>query len=291
MESRLPAFLPRMAAVILVALAATAGLTYAAGRKLASAPPSPTVTTTPQLATIVVPDLTNEAYVFAKGQLQGAGFAWKVAGSVQGYASNTVVAQSPAPGTKLLDTGAPPITLTLALNKPYKQTGAPEDASPYSPTALRLADVAVAPAAPLATTTTTTTTTTAATPATKTVKKIAAAPKKTAAAPLYPQHRPVAFVVPGAHKEPLDEMPLPDRAAMLGTWLATHRMPTNANVSYWLYQNDWVVAGARMGWWRGAEALRALIAVDARTVAVWKLGAKSEAVARSTLAEVEARSK
>jgi hypothetical protein len=45
-----------------------------------------------------------------------------------------------------------------------------------------------------------------------------------------------------------------------------------------------------MGWWRGAEALQTLIAVDTRTQQLWGIGDKSAALARRTLAEVQARS-
>jgi acetylornithine deacetylase/succinyl-diaminopimelate desuccinylase-like protein len=99
----------------------------------------------------------------------------------------------------------------------------------------------------------------------------------------------VAFAVAGAPKEPLDEMPLPDRARRLGRWIDAHPKPTDAAVRHWLYQNEWIVTGARFGWWRGAEALRTLIAVDRRTESVWGVGARSERLARAALAEVEAR--
>ena len=49
-------------------------------------------------ATLTVPDVTGQAYVFAKGILQDHGFAWHVTGPVQGYAANTVVEQRPPPG-------------------------------------------------------------------------------------------------------------------------------------------------------------------------------------------------
>ena len=111
---------------------------------------------------------------------------------------------------------------------------------------------------------------------------------KTAAAAV--PKRPVAFVVPGARKEPLDEMPLPNRALLLGRWLDAHPKPTDAGVKHWLYQNEWIVAGARLGWWRGAEALQTLIAVDRRTQSVWGIGAKSAGVARQALTEVKAHS-
>lgn len=280
MADRLPTYLPRIAVLVLVALAGTAGLTYAAGQQIASTP-TPAATPARQPATVVVPDLRNEAFVFAKGQLQDLGFAWRVTGAVQGYAANTVVSQSPAAGTKLIDTGSPLVMLTLNRNSAYPETGTPSDASPYAGTALRLADAADAPA-----------------PALKT-KHAAAAPKHAAAAKktkqtavaAAPAKRPPDFVVPGARKEPLDEIPLPARAAELGAWLAAHSTKTNTNVKHWLFQNSWIVAGARMGWWHGAEALRTLIAVDSRTQTRWGIGDKSEQLARHALAEVEARSR
>ena len=126
-------------AAVFVALAVTA-ITYAAGRRLAVTPSAPSAAQgTAPVVVMVVPDLRNEAFVFAKGQLQDAGFAWKVVGGTPGYPANTVVSQSPAPGTKLVDTGAPLITLTLARNKHYGPKGEPEDTSPYAPTKNRLA--------------------------------------------------------------------------------------------------------------------------------------------------------
>jgi beta-lactam-binding protein with PASTA domain len=125
-------------AAFCIALAMTA-ITYAAGRQIATVPPSPAAGQVGVPVVLVVPDLRNEAFVFAKGQLQDAGFAWKVVGGTPGYPANTVVSQSPPPGTKLVDTGAPLITLTLSRNKQYRPTGEPEDTSPYAPTKNRLA--------------------------------------------------------------------------------------------------------------------------------------------------------
>jgi hypothetical protein len=288
MGQRLPTVLPRIAVLVLVALAASAGLTFAAGKSIQSSTPSTAAAPAAarRLETIVVPDLRHQAFVFAKQQLADAGFAWKVVGPVQGFAANTVVTQSPAPGTKLFDTGAPLITLTLARNGSYPQDGSPDNASSYPATADRRVDVSVAPApkitAPKAAAPTVTTA-----PATTTAQTTTT----TAATDKAPAQRPPDFVVPGAKKEPLNEIPLPDRAARLGDWIGKHPKPTDANVKYWLYQNAWVVAGARMGWWHGADALRTLIAVDQRTESVWGIGANSENVARRALAEVEARKK
>jgi PASTA domain-containing protein len=276
MGERLPIFLPRLAVVVLVALAASAGLTFAAGKQIQASAPKAAPAAPRKIETVVVPDVQNQAFVFAKGQLEDLGFAWRVDGSVQGYAANTVVSQSPPAGTKLINTGSPLVVLRLARNGKYAQTGSPEDASPYTGTPLRLADVAVAPvAAPKVKT--------QAAPAA--VKHAAVAPAATPAA------RPRDFVVAGARKEPLDEIPLPARAAKLGAWLTAHPKKSNANVQHWLFQNAWIVTGARMGWWHGAEALRTLVAVDARTESLWGIGGKSQLLARRALAEVEARAK
>jgi hypothetical protein len=98
--------------------------------------------------------------------------------------------------------------------------------------------------------------------------------------------RPAAFHVPGAPKEPLDEIPLSARARRLEAWLNRDRGPTAANQRHWLYQHAWIVTGARFGWWHGAEALNVLIRVDRRVESQWGIGYRSEAVARGALAAV-----
>jgi hypothetical protein len=300
MASRLRAHLPRVAFFVLLGLAATATLTYAAGRQPGSAAPASTAAA--PAPPLVVPDVRNQAFVFAKGSLEDAGFAWRVLGSVHGYAANTIAAQSPAPGTRVLDTGAPLITLTLKRNAGYPQTGEAADASPYAGTVLQPAELAAAvgPAHPAVTTSATAraeaTTTTAApaavtpkaaTPAAKTPETAKPVTKKTT----WPQSRPVAFTVPGARKEPLDEMPLTNRAQLLRSWLEAHPTKTSANIAHWSYQNAWIVAGAKFGWWRGAEALTTLIAVDRRAQQLWGIGNKSALQAQSALSEVQSRSK
>ncbi len=47
---------------------------------------------------LIVPDVRGQAFVFAKGMIQDAGFAWHVTGSVGGYAVNTVATQRPCRG-------------------------------------------------------------------------------------------------------------------------------------------------------------------------------------------------
>jgi PASTA domain len=297
MAPRLRAHLPRVALFVLLGLAATATLTYAAGQVPSSTPAA--TTTTAATPPLVVPDVRNQAFVFAKGSLEDAGFAWRVLGSVHGYAANTVAAQSPAAGTRVLDTGAPLITLTLRRNSAYPQAGASEDVSPYRGTMLEPANLAAAVgpahASPTAAPAVAKPKVVAPAPVTPTAKPSTTKPATVAKAPAakttWPQNRPAAFTVPGARKEPLDEMPLTTRALELGSWLTAHPTKSSANVSHWLYQNAWIVTGAKFGWWHGAEALTTLIAVDRRAQQLWGIGSKSAQQAQSALSEVQSRSK
>ena len=279
MAGRLASLLPRFVALPLLALLCTATITFAADQQL-TAPATPAQ---PQAASVpsvlVVPDVRRQAFVFAKGTLEDAGFAWKVAGSVGGYAANLVATQSPAPGTRVVDTGSPTIVLTLSANRRYKQEGSPENAAPYAGSTVKIAGAAAAEAAQPAE---------PAEPATPAAPKAVVKPK----APAKPKaERPAAFAVPGAPKEPLDEMPLTDRAKRLAEYVAKTPKPTTAAVNHFLYQHSWIVTGAEFGWFRGAEALELLIAVDRRAQRAWGIGTKSEAVARAALQRVRAKSK
>jgi hypothetical protein len=284
MAVRLAALLPRAVLVAVVWVLATAAFTFAADTTIVgpSRPSTPSAAAKP--AELVVPSVTAQAYVFAKGILEDSGFAWRVSGAVHGYSSNRVLTQSPAAGTRVVDTGAPTIVLHL-VHGPYAELGRPADASPYAGTPIRLANLAVAtvPAAP------------AKKPAAKPAVKPAAKPKRKPAArrrhkPVARPARPPAFVVPGAPKEPFDEMTLPARALRLEAWLA-NRPKTSANVQHWLYQHAWIVTGAKFGWWHGAQALEILIRVDQRLQQRWGVGRKSEAVARAALAMVRSRAR
>ena len=279
MAVRLAALLPRAVVVALVWVLATAAFTFAADTTIIG-PSSATSTSTPAKAPeLVVPSVTGQAYVFAKGILEDGGFAWHVTGGVRGYASNRVMAQSPAAGTRVVDTGAPMIVLRLVRGA-YAEKGRPVGTSSYPGTKIKLANLAAAtvPVAPV--------TKPAAKPAAKPVVKPVVKPKpKLAPKPVVQSKRPPAFSVPGAPKEPLDEITLPARALRLEAWLA-QRPKTSANVQNWLYQHAWIVTGAKFGWWHGAQALETLIRVDERVQRQWGLGSKSEAVARATLAKV-----
>ena len=281
MAARLTSLLPRVVALTAILVLGSATISFAAENTLLApgAKVEPAAVPAPPL--LSVPDVRGQAYVFAKGTLEERGFAWRVAGSVQGYPANTVVSQTPAPGTRIVDTGQPTILLGLARNGKYAQEGSPENASPYDGTRIRFLRPKVTPKPkPLA--------------KPKAKSKSAAKPKpvvkpKVKARPA--ALRPAAFVAAGAAKEPQDELALPERARRLEAWLRAHPKPTNANVRRWLYQHEWIVSGARFGWWHGAQALQILIRVDEQVQRRWEIGVKSEAAARRALAVVRAKSR
>jgi hypothetical protein len=272
---------------------------------------------------VTVPDVRGQSLVLAKGELEQDGFAWGIKGPVKGFHENVVVSQSPAQGTRLLDTGTP--LVTLRLKQSGAQTGAPQQhsAAPGTPVTLYhspvsgVAAAATATTAPVThaatttakppattthpatttppvTTTAHTTTTPHATTAKQPPPKTTPAPKPTtvAAAPKGQKpysDRPPAFLLPGnAHRERQGEMPLPTRAALLLQYVRNHPKPTNAAVKHWLVQQDWIVDGARFGWWHGAQALEKLLAVDHAVEGTWGIGYRSEAQARAALAYVHA---
>jgi hypothetical protein len=272
-------FAPRIAIFVVLGLFATATLTYAAEKRISAATPPAAPVVAPQADVIVVPEVRGQAYVFAEGILEDNGFAWRVPGG-NGYAANSVVAQSPLPGTRVVDTGAPLVTLVLGKNRAYPQRGTPVNESPFSGTDLRLAN-ASSLLTPLE----------GATPTPAVTPKPVVAPKPKPAAAPKPVARTPDFVVPGAPKEPADEVPLVKRAQLLNAWLSTHKTKSSANVRHWMYQHEWIVTGAKFGWWHGAEALKVLIQTDRRAQTLWGVGSASESVARAALATVEASSR
>jgi len=228
----------------------------------------------------VVPGVVGQLYVFAESTLEGHGFGWKVVGPVDGWAGVTVASQDPPVGTTVVDTGAPLVTLRLAKPKGYVPKGTPVNSSPYAGTEILL---------PGASTGTSRSTTTAQTTTTRAFSiSTATSGSTTSTKPKPSQTRPPAFTVAGAKPEPLDEIPLPQRAKNLSTWLEKHREASAANQRYWLFQHAWIVTGAKFGWWHGAQALETLIAVDKRVEKLWGLGSKSEAEARAALKYVRA---
>jgi hypothetical protein len=277
--ARLTSMFPRVIALTAILVLASATISFAAENTLAPAPEPEPVVVAPPLVT--VPDVHGQAYVFAKGTLEERGFAWRIVGPVQGYPANTVLSQTPAAGTRIVDTGLPTILLGLGRNGDYAQEGKPENASPYAGTKIRLLR-----AKPKA----------VATPKRVAKPKPVTKPKAKPKAKPKPKRkakagaRPPAFTVAGALSEPQDEIALPERARRLERWVRAHPKPSNANVQHWLYQHEWLVTGARFGWWHGAEALEILIRVDQQVQRRWGIGAKSEAAVRRALAAVRAKS-
>jgi PASTA domain len=273
--------------------------------------------------TLIVPDVRGLPYVFAKGELEDAGFAWKVEGKVEGFAVNLVAAQSVKPGTEVVDTGAPTVALRLETNPSYEAVGMPESESPYPGTKLQLvgdetpqpateSDNAAAESESSATAsgegatdeldgeaeaagTEPAETEPSAGPETIASEPAAETTEAEATAEPYvepeSETRPPAFVVSGAPSEPLEEIPLPQRASELSAWEKKLQELTPAALDHFAYQHAWIVTGAKFGWWRGAEALRTLITVDQRLVERFEVGAEYETEARAALAEVLRRSR
>ncbi len=276
---RLGTLLPRAVLVVLVWVLATAAFTFAADQKIVG--PSPTASSAPaQPPNLVVPSVTGQVFVFAKGILEDDGFAWRVAGPVHGFPSNRVLAQTPAAGTRVVDTGAPTIVVRLVKGQ-YEQQGTPEDTSSYTGTRIEFPHAPIVkPKAPVVA------------PKPKTTPKPATKPKATVPVKkATPLKRPPAFTVPGGRKEPQNEISLPARADRLAAWIATNPKRTNANVGRWLYQHTWIVDGAQFGWWHGSQALQKLIAVDRHVERTWGIGHRSEAVARAALVRVNRRAR
>ena len=272
--------LPRVAVIAAGIALLTGTLGFAATNTLSSSTPPAATPVAAAPEPLVVPDVRKQAYVFAKGTLEQGGFAWRVEGGVPGFAANIVVSQSPAPGTRLVADGAPIVVLHLSRNGAYAQQGLPENVSPYAGKPARIFGAAPRPAAKPRQTA-----------AVKTPKPAAAKPAAPAGAKPGAATRKPAFEVAGAPAEPLDEIRLSARAKQLAAWVEKHPTRTPAAVNHWLYQHNWIVTGARFGWADGAEALRTLIAVDARTQKLWGVGVQSEQVARRALAEVEGRAR
>ena len=125
--------LPRVTAVAAAVLLVSATISLAADKPVAHKPAAHTAK--PRRCSSS-PTSASQVFVFASGALEDAGFGWKVRGSVHGYPANVVSAQQPKPGTRVIDTGAPTITLWLSRgNAP--QLGRPQDRSPYGASLIR----------------------------------------------------------------------------------------------------------------------------------------------------------
>jgi hypothetical protein len=126
--------LPRLTAVAAAGLLVSATISLAADKPAQAKKPS--AHTSRSLHVMRVPDVRGQLFVFASGALEDGGFGWKVRGSIGGYPANVVASQSPRPGTHVLDTGAPTITLHLVRGN-GAELGAPQDRSPYGASLIR----------------------------------------------------------------------------------------------------------------------------------------------------------
>ncbi len=289
MAARFTALIPRLLALTVIWLLGAATFTLAADKKATPLDTGTGAASVARPTVLTVPDVRGKAYVFAKGILQDAGLSWRVRGAVQGYAANAVVWQSPVPGSRIIDNGMPTVSVRLSKNAAYGERGLPENESPYMGTpVVYLSDWRKAHEESSTTTTAVTTTT----PATTSTEPTTTATTTTEPEPpAEPKKRKPDFIVPGAPAEPVDEIPLPQRARLLQRRMDDMSKPTNRLVNYWLYQHSWIVTGARFGWHDGDEALRILIKVDQSLERRFDFGARSEAVARRALAYVEAHGK
>ena len=127
--------LPRLTAVAAAGLLVSATISLAADKPAKAKAPAHAAKPKKML---VVPDVRHQLFVFASGTLEDGGFGWKVRGSVGGYPANVVVSQKPKPGTRVVDTGAPTITLWLVRGK-SAQLGEPQNRSPYGASLIRRA--------------------------------------------------------------------------------------------------------------------------------------------------------
>ena len=259
-------FLPWLAVAAAITVFSTAALSLAGSSPPVAEPEDVDATEfLPVEDPLVVPDVRSQPYVFAKGILEDAGFAWRLKGGAKGFPANVVVTQKPAPGTLLVDTGAPTVVLLLERNTDYEQRGLPKNSSPYEGTKnvpwqdpTGASDPPSEGPAP------------------------AAAPDSSSEEP---EPRPPVFVEPGAPPEPPDEITLVVRVDKLAAKL-DGAAQTEDLVSHWLFQHEWVVTGALFGWHGGEKALVKLIALDEDLEVRWGIGALSADVARDALKEV-----
>lgn len=126
--------LPRLTVVAAAGLLVSATISLAADKPAVATKPATHASKSQKV--MLVPDVRGQLFVFASGMLEDGGFGWKVRGSVHGYPANLVVSQSPNPGTRVLDTGTPTITLRLAHGK-GAELGQPQDRSSYGASLIR----------------------------------------------------------------------------------------------------------------------------------------------------------
>ena len=126
--------LPRLTAVAAAGLLVSATISLAADKPAQASKPATHAAKAQHV--MKVPDVRGQLFVFASGMLEDGGFGWKVRGAVHGYPANVVASQQPKPGKRVLDTGAPTITLWLERGK-SAEVGQPQDRSSYGASLIR----------------------------------------------------------------------------------------------------------------------------------------------------------
>src|SRR4051795_6634642 len=103
MPSRFGGLVTRIVLIVGVLVPPNATLTFAARRQATQA--APVAAPVAHHAGVTGPDVAHPVYVFANGGPEGGGFPGRVGAGAPGYAGYRVVSQSPAAGTRLIDTG------------------------------------------------------------------------------------------------------------------------------------------------------------------------------------------
>ncbi len=288
MAAKLTPIVLRLAIPAVVVVLSTAAISFAAA---GGSTPRPVAAAPAARPVVRVPDVTGQVFVFAKGMLEDAGFAWRVQGSIGGYAANVVTSQYPSAGTRVVDDGMPTVRVTLTASRSYPQRGEPENTSPYTGSAIVLPTAKPVIKKPVVKKPVVKKPVVKKPVVKKPVKKPVVKKPVVKRPVVTPAQRPPAFVVPGAPKEPLDEITLTARADELSAWVQAHPTKTDANVNHWLYQHAWIVTGANFGWYHGDQALKKLVVVDNRVIDLWGVGSRSRAVATRALRGVEAKAR
>lgn len=280
---------PRLVAAIALAstsLLATGALTFAQITPSSESRPLPVAESA--LPTLVVPDLVGQPYVFAKQVLDDSGFAWEVEGPVEGYAGNVVQSQAPPPGTRLVGIERPRIVLSLDRTPEYEERGVPQNASRDAGVPIPALDPAAEPSPGDAQ---------AGASEAEAGKSPDEAPRDGAtgsdsadpstAEPGVDESEDPAVNPTGTTNSSAGEESALERARFLASWVLEHSSATDQAVSYWLWQHSEIIDGARAGESGGVEALEILIEIDQTLQETWGVGAKSEALARETLLEIQ----
>ena len=287
MNLRLGSLLPRVFVLVIVALLATATITFAAETSGTPTPNTPTESAAPTI--LLVPDVRGQAYVFAKTTLEEGGFAWRVAGGVKGYAANTVTGQSPAPGSRVYDTGAPTVSLSLSVNSRYPQAGSPEQAAPFAGTPVELVGVTKPKAKPTAKAEGEAEAKPKAKPKKKAKPARSRSPRRSRSRPRSrPGPRRSSSRGPSPSPSTRSRSPSEPRTSAPGSPATAARRTRTSVTGSTSTPGSSPAQNSAGGTARGLETL---IAVDEKVQRSWGMGKRSERVARAALAEVRKRSK